>query len=144
MLKAFLTTLSVVALMAVAAVAEDTSIPKTPTMAPAPSEQTKPASAPPAAAAGEISANALLNQSVRNSANDSIGDVNDLRIDTTGRIVSVIVGVGGFLGIGEKDVALPFNDFSFGRDPKGNVVVIAKVTKDTLQSAPEWKNPEDR
>ena len=136
MLKAFLTTLSVVALMAVAAVAEDTSIPKTPTMAPA--------SAPPAAAAGEISANALLNQSVRNSANDSIGDVNDLRIDTTGRIVSVIVGVGGFLGIGEKDVALPFNDFSFGRDPKGNVVVIAKVTKDTLQSAPEWKDPEDR
>ncbi len=144
MMKAFLTALSVVALMAVAAVAEDTSIPKTPTMAPAPSEQPKAAIAAPAAAAGEISANALLNQSVRNSANESIGDINDLRIDTSGKIVSVIVGVGGFLGIGEKDVALPFNEFSFGRDAKGNVVVTGKVTKESLQSAPEWKTPDNQ
>ena len=144
MMKAFLTAVSVIALMAVAAVAEDTTIPKTPTMAPAPSEQPKFATTAPGAVAGEISANALLNQSVKNSANESIGDVNDLRIDANGRIVSVIVGVGGFLGLGEKDVALPFNEFTFGRDANGNVVVTAKVTKESLQSAPEWKEQEGR
>ena len=73
-----------------------------------------------------------------------VGDINDLRIDSNGNIVSVIVGVGGFLGLGAKDVALPFNEFSFGRDGAGNVVVTAKVTKERLQSAPEWKKPEDR
>ena len=144
MAKAFLTAVSVIALMAVAAVAEDTTISKTPTMAPAPSEQPKLATTAPGAVAGEISANALLNQSVKNSANESIGDVNDLRIDADGRIVSVIVGVGGFLGIGEKDVALPFNEFTFGRDANGNVVVTAKVTKESLQSAPEWKEQDGR
>jgi sporulation protein YlmC with PRC-barrel domain len=144
MMKAFLTAVSVIALMAVAALAQDTTIPKTTTMAPAPSEQPKLAVTAPGAVAGEISANSLLNMSVKNSADESIGDINDLRIDTNGKIVSVIVGVGGFLGLGEEDVALPFNEFSFGRDAGGNVVVTAKVTKESLQSAPEWKNPEDR
>ena len=144
MMKAFLTAASVIALMAVAAVAQDTAIPKTTTMAPAPSEQPKLATTAPGAVAGEISANALLNQSVKNSANEWIGDINDLRIDANGRIVSVIVGVGGFLGLGEKDVAVPFNEFTFGRDAKGDVVVTAKITKESLQSAPEWKKQEDR
>lgn len=41
--------------------------------------------------------------------NENIGDISDTLIDRDGRIVAVVVGVGGFLGIGEKDVAIPFN-----------------------------------
>ena len=143
-MKAFLTAVSVIALMAVAALAQDTTIPKTSTMAPAPSEQPKPPTTAPGAVVGEMSVNELLNKSVKNAGDESIGDIHDLRIDTNGRIVSVIVGVGGFLGLGAKDVALPYNAFSFGRDASGNVVVTAKATKESLQSAPEWKKPEDR
>jgi hypothetical protein len=40
--------------------------------------------------------------------NESIGDISDLLLDGQGRVVAAIVGVGGFLGIGQKDVALPF------------------------------------
>ena len=40
------------------------------------------------------------------SNNEKIGDVNDILIDQNGRIVAYVVGVGGFLGIGQKDVAL--------------------------------------
>ena len=57
---------------------------------------------------GELSASDLLNKSVKNASNESVGDINDLRIDSSGKIAAVIVGVGGFLGLGEKDVALPF------------------------------------
>jgi len=40
--------------------------------------------------------------------NEKIGDVNDLILDHEGNIQAVVIGVGGFLGIGEKDVAVPF------------------------------------
>jgi hypothetical protein len=39
---------------------------------------------------------------------ENIGDINDILVDRRGAVVAVIVGVGGFLGIGEKDVAIPF------------------------------------
>lgn len=45
--------------------------------------------------------------------NESIGDVNDVLMDRGGQAVAVIVGVGGFLGIGEKDVAVSFHELEF-------------------------------
>ena len=53
----------------------------------------------------QISASALLNENVVNAANETIGDVNDVLLDKNGKVASVIVGVGGFLGMGEKNVA---------------------------------------
>ena len=147
-MKRLFTAASVAALVAIPALAQDntmpgttTTLPKT-TMSPAPSEQKH--SAVDAVAAGDISANDLINKSVKNAANESIGDINDLRIDNSGKIAAVIVGVGGFLGMGEKDVALPFNELAFGRDENGKLVVTAKVSKESLQAAPEWKKPEGR
>ena len=40
------------------------------------------------------------------SNNEKIGDVSDILFDTDGRILAYVIGVGGFLGIGAKDVAL--------------------------------------
>jgi sporulation protein YlmC with PRC-barrel domain len=138
-MKRFLTTASVVALMAGPAIAQDTTMPKTTA---APAEQAAPAKT--AVSAGEISASDLINKSVKNASNETVGDINDLRIDASGKIASVIVGVGGFLGMGEKDVALPYDQLAFTRDADGKLLVTAKVTKESLQSAPEWKKPEDR
>jgi ribosomal 30S subunit maturation factor RimM len=97
-----------------------------------------------AAYSGEIFAQDLLNTSVKNSANDTVGDINDLVIDGNGKISAVIVGVGGFLGLGEKNVALPFEQLAFARDSNDNLAVTANVTKESLQTAPEWKKPTDR
>jgi hypothetical protein len=138
-MKKLLTAAAIVALTAPAAFAQDNTMPGSNTMAPAPAEQ-RATIAP--SAAGEISANSLINTTVRNAANESIGDVNDVRLDSSGKVAAVIVGVGGFLGMGEKDVALPFNELAFGRDKNGKLVVTSKVTKESLQAAPEWKNPD--
>jgi hypothetical protein len=51
----------------------------------------------------------------------------------------VLVGSGGFLGLGEKDVALDFKDLRFARDEDGNIKVIANVTKEMLASAPDYQ-----
>lgn len=45
--------------------------------------------------------------------NESIGDVNDVLMDRNGQSVAVVIGVGGFLGIGEKNVAVPFAQLDF-------------------------------
>jgi len=51
----------------------------------------------------------------------------------------VIVGVGGFLGLGEKDVALPFDQLTIARDADNKLVVTSSATKESLEAAPEYK-----
>ena len=89
----------------------------------------------------EVSASDLLNQKVKNPANETVGDINDLSIGGDGKIAAVIIGVGGFLGMGEKNVSLPYDQLAFSRDANGNLVVSVNISKDSLQSAPEWKKP---
>ena len=83
--------------------------------------------------------------------NASIGSVIDLLFDRTGKIIGVVVGVGGFLGIGAKNVAIDMSAFNVmladtgNKDnaPTGNAndptIVKLKVawTKDQLKEAPE-------
>ncbi len=90
----------------------------------------------------EVAASDLLNQKVKNPANETVGDINDLSIGTDGKIAAVIIGVGGFLGMGEKNVSLPYDQLTFSRDAKGYLIVTVNITKDSLQSAPEWKKPD--
>jgi len=92
-------------------------------------------------ATGQISTSALLNNAVLNQADQSIGDVNDVILDSKGNVTSVIVGVGGFLGIGEKDVALPFSQLTIGWNNDNDLVVKTTATKETLKSAPQYVKP---
>ncbi|MBX9758029.1 MAG: PRC-barrel domain-containing protein [Beijerinckiaceae bacterium] len=48
--------------------------------------------------------------------NENVGDIDDMLIDQQGQVVALVVGVGGFLGIGQKDVAIPFQAFEFVTD----------------------------
>lgn len=61
----------------------------------------------------QMRASKLIGTRVISANNESIGDINDVILDRNGQIVAAIVGVGGFLGIGEKDVAVPFNSLEF-------------------------------
>lgn len=77
-------------------------------------------------------------QSVYDPNNNKIGEVMDVLVAPDGRVNSVIVGVGGFLGAGEKDVAVDFN--AIKKTNKNNSIYLTMdTTKDALQSAPAFK-----
>lgn len=61
----------------------------------------------------QMMASDLIGTRVIGANNESIGDINDVIMDRNGQIMAAVVGVGGFLGIGEKDVAVPFNALEF-------------------------------
>ena len=73
-----------------------------------------------------------------------IGDVSDILFDKDGKIEAYVVGVGGFLGIGEKDVAVRFEDLKFIRDENNNTKVVLNVSKETLASAPDYKTLDEQ
>src|SRR5215207_6226937 len=57
---------------------------------------------------GQFLSSSLIGTAVNGPNNERIGDVNDVLLDRNGQAVAIVIGVGGFLGIGEKDVAVPF------------------------------------
>jgi len=81
----------------------------------------------------------LIGQSVYNSQDEVIGDINDLVTDNSGKVIAVLLGSGGFLGLGEKDVAIRFEDLRLARDEDNNIKVIANLDKETLASAPDYE-----
>ncbi|WP_416358282.1 PRC-barrel domain-containing protein [Aureimonas phyllosphaerae] len=75
---------------------------------------------------------------------DNIGEINDLVLASDGRVQAVIVGVGGFLGIGEKDVGVPFDNISMNADPSGEPRAVLAASKEQLTNAPAFQKGEDR
>jgi hypothetical protein len=89
--------------------------------------------------ADDILASTLIGQPAVNSQDEGIGEINDLVTDRSGKILAALIGVGGFLGIGEKDVAVRFEDLKLARDENNNVKVVLNISKETLASAPDYK-----
>jgi hypothetical protein len=92
--------------------------------------------------AGQWLASQFIGQPVTNEAGESIGNINDLLFDKSGRVGNVVIGVGGFLGIGEKNVAMAYDALSITADANGKRVVQIAVSKAQLQSAPDFKATE--
>ena len=68
-----------------------------------------------------------------------MGDINDLVIDKDGKVSAIVVGVGGFLGIGEKNVAVPFSAVTAAADQNGKLKLTIQADKAALEAAPEFK-----
>jgi sporulation protein YlmC with PRC-barrel domain len=51
---------------------------------------------------------------------DKIGDISELIFDNSGKVQAVVIGVGGYLGIGERDVAVPFDQIRIVNEPRVN------------------------
>src|SRR5215468_3416522 len=66
---------------------------------------------------GNWRASKLVGLSVYNEKNESVGSINDMLTDKNGKIVAVVIGVGGFLGVGERLVAVPFEKVKFSTEP---------------------------
>jgi hypothetical protein len=73
---------------------------------------------------------------------EAIGDINDLLFDKSGRIANVVIGVGGFLGIGQKDVAIPYGDLAITADANGKRVIKVGLSRERLHTAPEFRATE--
>jgi hypothetical protein len=77
-------------------------------------------------------------QNVYDQSNNKIGEVMDVLVGPSGQVSAAIVGVGGFLGAGEKDVAVNFSSIKQSKkDDK--VYLTMNTTKDALKSAPGFK-----
>ena len=72
---------------------------------------------------------------VYDPADHKIGAVDDVLIDKAGRVTALIVGVGGFLGMGEKDVAVAF-DAVRARRQNDEWSLVMNTTKDALKATP--------
>jgi hypothetical protein len=59
----------------------------------------------------------VIGLGVYNDKNESVGSINDLLMDKSGNIKAVVLGVGGFLGVGEHLVAVPFDKIKFVDQP---------------------------
>ena len=62
-----------------------------------------------ASAKGEWQSSKLIHMNVYNAQNEKIGDIKELMLDKSGKVENVVIGVGGFLGMGEHDVAVNFD-----------------------------------
>lgn len=97
-----------------------------------------------AKAQSEIPANSMTvtdwyKQDVYDPNDTKIGEVMDVLVDKSGTVSTLIVGVGGFLGAGEKDVAVPFHDVSATTTKNNKVRLVMNATKDGLKNAPGFK-----
>src|SRR5215217_7387386 len=67
---------------------------------------------------GEWRGSKLTGLTVYNNNDERVGDINELIIGKDGKIESIVLGVGGFLGLGEHDVAVPFGQVKFVEEPR--------------------------
>jgi sporulation protein YlmC with PRC-barrel domain len=72
-----------------------------------------------------------------NASGEKIGDVSDMLFDRSGKITTVVVGVGGFLGLGAKQVALPYEAVTYS-EQNGERQIMVPLTKEALQAAPDY------
>lgn len=153
------TTVAAAALFTAGAVAQTTPPKSNTTPAPAQTQTTPntPATAPSTTAATTTQQSAnqwrgsqLIGLDVYNSADENIGDINDVILGKDGRIELVVVGVGGWLGMGEHSVALPWEQVRFVDTPrKGDSAnaeqgekpdhAMVNMSKEQLKALPAFK-----
>ena len=92
--------------------------------------------------ANEWLARVFIGQAVHNAAGETIGDINDLVFNRKGQISTVVIGVGGFLSMGEKGVGVPYSALTFNVGKNGERVVVIALSKQDLKLAPEFKATE--
>lgn len=87
----------------------------------------------------------LKGTDVKTPSGDKLGDIKELAIDSNGRVSYAAISVGGFLGMGDKLVAVPWDalKFSLGGDKGDKRMVTLDATKKQLEGAPEFKSGKD-
>ncbi|KPF45679.1 PRC-barrel domain-containing protein [Rhizobium sp. AAP43] len=100
-------------------------------------------------AENHISVNDFMGEAIYTADNETIGNINDLLVEKDGGVVAAVVGVGGFLGIGSKDVAIPFDKITITREAaengaEGEARLTTTETAESLTNAPEFRTLDDQ
>ena len=139
-------TLALTTLLAVATAVASAQAPAPETPAPAAPTMTQPQRTDTTAAQvlATIPTNAMTvthwyKQSVYDPANSKIGDIEDVLIDKDAKVVALVIGVGGFLGLGEKHVAVPYDAVRMTTKDSNKWYLVMNSTKDALKNAPGYK-----
>jgi sporulation protein YlmC with PRC-barrel domain len=152
MLKKLMITTASLVLLSSAAMAQAPDQPKSP---PPAATTDQPKTSPPAATtektadknqviteqkSDQLLASKLKGTNVMGSNNEKIGDVSDILFDKDGKVLAYVVGVGGFLGIGAKDVALSPASFQIvPANERESMKLKLSMTKDELKTAADFK-----
>ncbi|MBM2714144.1 PRC-barrel domain-containing protein [Mesorhizobium caraganae] len=136
MIRTLFATTALATLIATGAFAQSTTAPAT---SPAPAEAPATIAPAPQQAAGALMTN-IIGESVYNGTGDDaqkIGDVSDVVFDENGQAKSAIIGVGGFLGIGSKNVAFDYGKLQWV-ERNGDRWLVAETTKEALTALPDF------
>ncbi|MEX0624207.1 PRC-barrel domain-containing protein [Saccharospirillum sp.] len=93
------------------------------------------------APANSMNASDLIGSNITTDGEEEVGSISELIIDENGQVVAVVVGVGGFLGMGEKDVAIGWDDVT-KTGTGDNQELRIRMTRDELSSAPGFERSE--
>lgn len=83
------------------------------------------------------SADELIGKNVYGRDNNKIGEVDDVILDASGKAKQLVISSGGFLGIGEKQVAVDYSAANW--DSQNNRLNLAGMSRDDVKSMPEFK-----
>lgn len=107
-------------------------VPPGPADAPPPEAQS---AQPGTAIQGAWRASQLIGQTVTTSLNQSVGTVNDIVIEPDGKVAAVIVGIGGFLGIGERSVPIALRHLVIASGDGQQMTVQTSLTREAIDQA---------
>jgi sporulation protein YlmC with PRC-barrel domain len=100
-----------------------------------------PASMPSNAGGVQADAGKLIGRNVQDMQNETIGEITSIYLGKDGKADSVIVGVGGFLGMGEREVKLAWSDLKI---TDGGTKVVVNMTKDQLKAQAPYTYPDTK
>ena len=88
--------------------------------------------------AGELKAEELIGTTVYGANDENIGEISDIVLSQDGKVDAVVIDVGGFLGMGEKPVAVGFDKLAFMADKDGKKYLYTTFTKEQLEAQPAY------
>ena len=86
----------------------------------------------------------LIGQAVENAEGEDLGDINDVLFNQDGQMTAVIIGMGGFLGLGTKNVAVSYDSIRSSVDESGEVQLVMNASREELEAAPQFVSLEDK
>jgi sporulation protein YlmC with PRC-barrel domain len=92
---------------------------------------------------GQWQASKLIHMNVYNAQNEKIGDIKELLLDKNGKVNTVAIGVGGFLGMGERDVAVKFDQLKWSNEPPKSASSAGTTTGSAQSQANRDRNYPD-
>ncbi len=89
-------------------------------------------------------ANELIGSTVYNANDEAVGDIDNLIIGMDGTVQGVVIGVGGFLGLGERKIAVELSSLEMMQDENGDPRMMTSATRADMEAAEEFMTAEQQ